>query len=126
MFESTALDWVEIIVTGIELLAILIIIVTIITATVRFLYGKVFRKQVKVLYKKYRRGLAQAILTGLEILIAADVIRTVVLDRTIQAIAVLGLLVLVRIILSWSIIVEMNNRWPWQPKTNAAPEDEDV
>jgi uncharacterized membrane protein len=63
---------------------------------------------------------------GLEILIAADVIRTVALDRTIQAIIVLGLLVAIRIILSWSLLVEINNHWPWQQKTKTTPVDEDI
>jgi uncharacterized membrane protein len=55
-------------------------------------------------------------LLGLEILVAADVIRTVALDPTLESVAVLGLLVLVRTFLSWSIIVEIEGRWPWQPK----------
>jgi uncharacterized membrane protein len=59
-------------------------------------------------------------------LIAADVIRTVALDSTTQAIIVLGLLVAIRIILSWSLLVEINNRWPWQQKTKTTPEDEDI
>jgi sulfate permease, SulP family len=42
-------------------------------------------------------------------------------NRIVQAIIVLGLLVAIRIILSWSLLVEINNRWPWQQKTKTTP-----
>jgi uncharacterized membrane protein len=109
-------SWVEVIIAGIEMLAVVVIVIVIAAATIIFLYDKLFRRQEGNLYEKYRRGLARAILVGLEILIAADVIRTVVLDRTFESIAVLGLLVAVRILLSWSLLVEIEGRWPWQPK----------
>jgi uncharacterized membrane protein len=51
---------------------------------------------------------------GLEILVAADIIRTVALEATLQSVAILGLLVLVRTFLSWALAVEMEGRWPWQ------------
>ncbi len=53
---------------------------------------------------------------GLEILVAADIIETVALETTLVSVAVLGLLVLIRILLSWSLAVETEGRWPWQPK----------
>ena len=126
MPESTLLNWVELTVTGIESLAVIVIVIAIIAATVRYIYGLVLQKKVKGGYQKYRRSLAKAILIGLEILIAADVIRTVALDNTAQAIISLGLLVLIRIILSWSLMVEINNCWPWQQKTNTNPDDEEI
>jgi hypothetical protein len=42
-------------------------------------------------------------------------VRTVALDSTLQAVAVLGLLVLIRTFLSWALVVEIEGRWPWQP-----------
>ena len=126
MPESTLLNWVELTVTGIEFLAVIIIVIAIIAATVRYIYGLVLQKKVKGGYQGYRRSLAKAILIGLEILIAADVIRTVALDNTAQAVISLGLLVLIRIILSWSLMVEINNCWPWQQKTNTNPDDEEI
>jgi len=59
--------------------------------------------------------LGKALLLGLEILVAADIVRTVVLEPTLQSIAVLGLLVLIRTFLSWALVVEIEGRWPWQP-----------
>ena len=66
--------------------------------------------------------MARALLLGLEILVAADIIRTVALEPTLNAIAALGLLVVIRTFLSWAIVVEQEGRWPWQQR--GAPESE--
>jgi uncharacterized membrane protein len=65
-------------------------------------------------YQALRRNLGKAILIGLELLVAADIIRSVALDATFASVGVLGLLVLVRTFLSWSLEVEINGTWPWQ------------
>ena len=67
----------------------------------------------------FKLALAKGLIAGLDLLIAADVIRTVTLDQTLENVLVLGLLVLVRIVLTWSLIVETERRWPWQMR---APE----
>ena len=56
---------------------------------------------------------------GLEILVAADIVETVALETTLQSVAVLGLLVLIRTFLSWALVVEIEGRWPWQPEREA-------
>jgi hypothetical protein len=50
----------------------------------------------------------------LEILVAADVIRTVLLDLTAKGLEILAALVAVRTFLSWSLVVELEGHWPWQ------------
>jgi uncharacterized membrane protein len=72
----------------------------------------------------FRRALGRAILTGLELLVAADIIRTVALDPTLQSVLVLGLIVIIRTFLSFSLEVEIDGRWPWQkdPKDTAPPQ----
>jgi len=50
----------------------------------------------------------------LEIMVAADVIETVTFSKTLQSVALLGVLVVVRILLSWSLVVEMEGTWPWK------------
>ncbi len=67
-----------------------------------------------VAYRNLRQGLGRAILVGLELFIAADIIRTVTIEPTFQSIGVLGLIVLVRTFLSWSLEVEINGQWPWR------------
>ena len=54
------------------------------------------------------------------------IIRTVALDATLEAMAALGLLVIVRTFLSWALVVEMEGRWPWQPRTGAETESAPV
>jgi uncharacterized membrane protein len=65
-------------------------------------------------YRNLRQGLGRAILIGLELFIAADIIRTVTIEPSFQSIGVLGLIVLVRTFLSWSLEVEINGEWPWR------------
>ena len=61
---------------------------------------------------------------ALELLVAADVVQTVVLEFTLSNVAALGLLVLVRTFLSWSLVVEIEGRWPWQPERRGGTECE--
>jgi len=65
--------------------------------------------------------LGKAMLIGLELLVAADIIRTVALDLTLLNIELLGALVVVRTFLGWSIVVELEGRWPWQEKRESDP-----
>ena len=60
-----------------------------------------------------RRHLGRVILLGLEVLIVADIIRTVIVDQTPASVAVLATIVVVRIALSWSLAVEIDGTWPW-------------
>jgi uncharacterized membrane protein len=65
-------------------------------------------------YSLYRQDVGRAILLGLEFLIAGDLIRTVVVAPTIQNVAVLGLIVLIRTFLSLSLQLEIEGRLPWR------------
>jgi uncharacterized membrane protein len=65
-------------------------------------------------YESYKHQLGKSLLMGLEFLVAADVVRTVALDPTLNNVAILGLLVIIRTFLSWSLTVEIDRRWPWQ------------
>ena len=96
---------------GIEVLAVAIIIAGVAVGTVRFL---IRGAKDETTYNEYKQVLDKALLLGLNILVAADIVRTVALDPTITNIIGLGLLVLVRTFLSWALFVELNERWPWQ------------
>ena len=58
--------------------------------------------------------LGKALLLGLELLVAADIIRTVALAPTMLNVLILAVLVVVRTFLSWSLVVEMEGHWPWK------------
>lgn len=65
-------------------------------------------------YEALRAAVARAILLGLEILVAGDIIRTVAVDPTLTSVAVLGGIVLIRTFLSFTLTVEATGKWPWQ------------
>ncbi len=67
-------------------------------------------------YEEMRATFGRSVLLGLEILVAADIIRTVAVEPTIDNLLVLGLLVVIRTFLSWSLEVEIDGRWPWQAR----------
>lgn len=69
-------------------------------------------------YENYKHQLGKTLLLGLEFLVAADVVRTVALEPTLNNVAVLGLLVVIRTFLSWSLTVEIEGRWPWQARVD--------
>jgi uncharacterized membrane protein len=76
-------------------------------------------------YQQLRQRLGQVILLGLEILIIGDIVRTIVVDPTFESVAVLGLIVLIRIVLSFSLEVEIDGVWPWHRRrfdSRAGPE----
>ncbi len=61
-------------------------------------------------------------LLGLEFLVAGDIIRTVVVANSISDVASLGLIVLIRTVLVFTIHLELEGRWPWQPEHDRAGE----
>lgn len=65
-------------------------------------------------YRQLRQDIGRGILLGLELLVAADIIRTVAIDPTIESVLVLALIVLIRTFLSMALQVELEGRWPWQ------------
>ena len=78
-------------------------------------------------YESYRRFLGRSILLGLELLVAADIIRTVAITPTLDSVLVLAGIVLIRTFLSFSLEVEITGRWPWQKKrAEEAPLASDV
>ena len=64
-------------------------------------------------YRRLRRQLGQAILLGLEVLIVGDIVRTIIVDPTLRSVGVLGMIVFIRIVLSFSLEVEIDGVWPW-------------
>lgn len=79
------------------------------------------RSQGATAIRLFKRVVAGGLLMGLDLLIAADVIKTVTVEPTLENVVSLGLLVLIRTFLSWSLILEVSGRWPWQQ-----PHPEDI
>jgi len=74
-------------------------------------------------FLRLRHDLGRSILLGLEVLVAADIVRSVTLAPSMNGLAVLAALVAIRTFLSWSLALELEGRWPWQrPAHPPAPE----
>lgn len=67
-------------------------------------------------YDVIRRLFGRSVLLGLEVLVAADLIRTIAVEPTLSNLYVLGLLVAIRTFLSWSLDVELEGVWPWNKR----------
>ena len=119
---TNAHSLIEVSALGIELLATALIIVAIIGATAIYLAGLVRQAaHPRARYTEYKQRLGRALLLCLEILVAADIVRTIALDSSVQSVLSLGLLVVIRTFLSWSLILEVEGRWPWQREEPRAP-----
>ena len=112
-------DWVETAGLIIEGTGVLAIVIGILVALGRYVWSGVRGEQ--RVYQQFRQDLGRGILLGLEFLVAGDIIRTVAVDPTLENVAVLAVIVLVRTFLSLSIQVELEGRLPWQPKLDASP-----
>jgi uncharacterized membrane protein len=108
---NEVLEWVSM---GIEVAGVAIILVGAIMATTLFLYGGLVTVGWPDAFRRYRANLGRGILLGLELLVAADIIGTVAVTPSFQNLAVLGLIVLIRTFLSFSLEVEIEGHWPWQ------------
>ena len=88
-----------------------------------FAIGQLVRREGRT-YGRFRRFLGRSILLGLELLVAADIIRTVAVTPTFESVGVLALIVLIRTFLSWSLELEITGRWPWQGAGRSADDAE--
>lgn len=102
----------------IDALGVAAIVIGIVTATIIAAW-RLGTRQPEV-YHQFRRFLGRSILLGLEILVAADIIKTVAVTPTLESVAVLAAIVVIRTFLSWSLELEISGRWPWQK--SRAPE----
>lgn len=71
-------------------------------------------------YRTFRQGIGKAILLGLELLVAGDIIRTVAVSPTFRSAGVLAIIVGIRTFLSMSLEVELDGRWPWHKRRDGA------
>ncbi len=98
----------------IELIGISIIAAGAVITLLIFLYQLTRREDLRQALANLRSDLGRAILLGLEFLVAADIINTVAIEPTLESVITLGAIVLIRTLLSFSLEVEIEGRWPWQ------------
>ena len=99
--------------TGVEVLGVLTLVVGLAAALVRAGLALVGGQGGNEGYRIVRTVFGRSILLGLEFLVAADIIRTVAVQPSLENV-VLGLVVLIRTFLSFSLEVKIDGRWPWR------------
>lgn len=116
-------EYIEAVGEVIDALGVAAIVIGIVAATV--IAGWRLLSRQPDTYRHFRRFLGRSILLGLEILVAADIIKTVAVTPTLESVAVLAAIVVIRTFLSWSLELEISGRWPWQKSATqeAAPRD---
>jgi uncharacterized membrane protein len=63
---------------------------------------------------RYRRSLGRSVLIGLEILVAATIIKTIIVDPSVEGMGLLAAMITIRTMLGWTTVLEISGRWPWK------------
>jgi len=108
-FETTASHWIHLVGVCIEIFGVFIIVAGIIWSTYRYVH----RRTVVPHYDQYKIRIGRSLLLGLEVLVAADIVKTIAIELTFTSLGLLAGLVLVRTFLSWTLVLEIEGRWPW-------------
>ena len=99
---------------GVEVIGIVTLVVGMVIAIARAGVVLVGSQDAEQAYRVVRTVFGRSILLGLEFLVAADIIRTVAVEPSLENVAVLGVIVLIRTFLSFSLEVEIDGTWPWR------------
>lgn len=118
--EMTVSHWLKIVGLGIEILAAMVIVIGLAWSTYLFLR----RQMAEEHYDTYKIRIGRSLLLGLEVVVAADIVKTIAVEATLTSLAVLACLVLIRTFLSWTLVLEIEGRWPWQREADRARRDE--
>jgi len=112
-FKDTLDPWMRLVSACIEAAGVGVIVVGAIAASVLFVAGGLGSKGWSDAFRLYRANLGRAILLGLELLVAADIVGTVAVTPSFENLGVLALIVLIRTFLSLSLQLEIEGHWPW-------------
>ena len=114
MLDAIAISTAQAVTRIVELTGIAIIAGGAFSTLALFLYRLATGADADEAVARLRSSLGQAILLGLEFLVAADIINTVAVQPTLASVAVLAGIVGIRTFLSFSLETEIEGRWPWQ------------
>src|SRR5436190_3033002 len=114
-------DVMNTIVRAFEALGVVILVVGTVIAFVRYLLNLRQDTDRTAAFVALRSQLGRSILLGLEVLVAADIVRTIVEVPSLQSALSLGIIVLVRIALSFAIDVEIDGVAPWKKGSAGDP-----
>jgi len=113
----------EIIAQLLEGMGVLAIMAGTVLALAEATRNLILRCEGQKVFDLFRTRLAKSILIGVEFLIAADIVGTVIIEPTMESFGVLAVIVLIRTFLSFTLEVEIEGRWPWQRGRNRHEDD---
>jgi uncharacterized membrane protein len=119
MSYTTFMDYVT---RAFELVGVAVLVVGFVVGFIRALVARLRQGTSEGVYVMIRSYFGRSILLGLEVLVAADLIRTVAVDPTMQNVLTLGLIVLIRTFLSFSLEIEIDGVVPWRRWRLSAPD----
>jgi len=102
--------WIRLVGNGIEIFGVLVIVLGIGWSTFQYAHHRMAEPH----YATYKIRIGRSLLLGLEVLVAADIVKTIALELTFTSLGLLASLVLIRTFLSWTLVLEIEGRWPWQ------------
>jgi uncharacterized membrane protein len=108
--EAAVSQSIRLVGTCIEIFGVFIIVAGIIWST----YQSARRRVDEPHYDQYKIRIGRSLLLGLEVLVAADIVKTIAIELTFTSLGLLAGLVVVRTFLSWTLVLEIEGRWPWQ------------
>jgi uncharacterized membrane protein len=109
-FILHTLHWIA---STVEVLGVAVIISGVVAASV-WSVRQIHLGQWSGAFRSYRENLGRGILLGLEFLIAADIIGMVAIVPTFERLGILGLIIVIRTFLSFSLQIEIEGRLPWR------------
>jgi len=113
-------EWLSVTGTIIEAAGAVVIVVGVVYALVTSI-GKWRKGTAEDAYASFRGNLARSILLGLELLVGGDIIRTITAAPSLNEVLVLSIIVLIRTLLSFTLQIEVEGRWPWEGRSRHAP-----
>jgi uncharacterized membrane protein len=108
--EVSVSEWVRLVGMCIEAFGVFVIVAGIAFATYLIVFESIKVRS----YDEYKTRIGRSLLLGLELLVAADIIKTIAIELTFTSLGLLAGLVLVRTFLSWTLVLEIKGCWPWQ------------
>jgi uncharacterized membrane protein len=98
---------------SLELIAGGLLVLGFILATGRW-FMETRREGLDVGVERYRHSLGRVVAIGLEVLVAAAIIKTITIEISLDLVIILALVLGIRTTLGWATALEMTGRWPWQ------------
>jgi uncharacterized membrane protein len=113
------LEIIELVGQSVDVAGVVVMVLGMLMSTLYFLNNRRRGHNPAEAYQNYRHGIGRAILLGLEILIVADIIRTIALEPTFSSLGILAIIILIRTFLSATLELELEGRWPWQRRAGS-------